>query len=210
MGLRFRSQARSVRVVVVLAVVCMALVLAPVALGAGQIYWGNAGSNTVPISFASLDGSGGGNLRTTGATPEAPWGVTIDAAAGKIYWVNNDNNIGQTDGVSFANLDGSGGGTLNTPGVTGNNPEGVAVDPAAGKIYWANPTTDTIAYANLNGSGGGTLNTGSATLDTPDGVAIDPSDGKSTGPTSKAARRRSRSRTSMARAAATSRRLARP
>ena len=177
MGLRFRSQARWCVVVVVLAVVWMALALAPVALGAGQIYWGNvSGSN--PISFANLDGSGGGNLTTTGATPEAPWGVTIDAAAGKIYWVNNDNNIGQTDGVSFANLDGSGGGTLNTPGVTGANPEGVAVNPAAGKIYWANPTTGTIAYANLDGSGGGTLNTGSATVDGPDGVAIDPSEGK--------------------------------
>jgi DNA-binding beta-propeller fold protein YncE len=177
MGLRFGGQARWSVVVVVLAVVCMALVLAPAALAAGRVYWGNvSGSN--PISFANLDGSGGGNLTTTGATPEAPWGVTIDAAAGKIYWVNNDNDIGQTDGVSFANLDGSGGGTLSTPGVTGANPEGVAVDPAAGKIYWANPTTEKIAYANLNGSGGGTLNTGSATVDTPDGVAIDPADGK--------------------------------
>jgi DNA-binding beta-propeller fold protein YncE len=152
-------------------------VAAAPALGAGTVYWGNV-SGSHPISYANLDGSGGGNLRTTGATPEAPWGVTIDAAAGKIYWVNNDNNIGQKDGVSFANLDGSGGGTLNTPGVTAANPEGVAVDPAAGKIYWANPTTDTIAYANLNGSGGGTVNTGSATVDVPDGVAIDPAEGR--------------------------------
>ena len=177
MELRFGSQARWCVALVVLAVVCVGLALAPVAFGAGLIYWGNvSGSN--PISFASLDGSGGGNLTTSGAIPEAPWGVTMDAAAGRIYWVNNDNNIGQTDGVSFANLDGSGGGTLNTPGVTGANPEGVAVDPAAGKIYWANFTTDAIAYANLNGSGGGTLNTGSATVDGPDGVAIDPSAGR--------------------------------
>jgi hypothetical protein len=173
MGLRFGSQARWSVVVAVLAVVCMA----PAALGAGQVYWGNvSGSN--PISFANLDGSGGGNLTTTGAIPEAPWGVTIDGAAGEIYWVNNDNDMGQTDGVSFANLDGSGGGTLSTPGVTGANPEGVTLDPAAGKIYWANPTRATIAYANLNGSGGGTLNTGSATVDEPDGVAIDPAQGR--------------------------------
>jgi len=177
MGLRFASQARWGVVVLVLAVVCTALALAPEALGAGRVYWGN-GSGSNPISFANLDGSGGGNLTTTGANPEAPWGVTIDAAAGEIYWVNNDNNNGQTDGVSFANLDGSGGGTLSTPGVTGANPEGVAADPAAGKIYWANPTTGTIAYANLSGSGGGTLNIGSATVDTPDGVAIDPAEGR--------------------------------
>jgi hypothetical protein len=73
MGLRFGSEARWCVVLVVLAVVCVGLALAPVAFGAGLIYWGNvSGSN--PISFASLDGSGGGNLTTSGAIPEAPWG----------------------------------------------------------------------------------------------------------------------------------------
>jgi hypothetical protein len=164
MGLRFGSQARWSVVVAVLAVVCMA----PAALGAGQVYWGNvSGSN--PISYANLDGSGGGNLTTTGAIPEAPWGVTIDGAAGKIYWVNNDNDMGQTDGVSFANLDGSGGGNLAVTGATPNEAFGVAIDPTAGRIYWVNEGSITVAvsFANLNGSGGGNLTTTGATPSIP-------------------------------------------
>ena len=36
---------------------------------AGRIYWANVGGNK--ISFANLNGSGGGDLITAGATPKA-------------------------------------------------------------------------------------------------------------------------------------------
>jgi hypothetical protein len=35
-----------------------------------------------------VSGSGGGDLTTTGATVSAPTGVTIDPAAGRIYWAS--------------------------------------------------------------------------------------------------------------------------
>jgi DNA-binding beta-propeller fold protein YncE len=151
------------------------LVPAAPALGAGQVYWGNVLGT--PIAFAKLDGSGGGNLKTTGATPDDPWGVTIDSATGRIYWANNDSN---TIPISYANLNGSGGGSLKTTGATANAVEGVAIDPAAGRIYWANASgaAPPISYANLNGSGGGNLTVTGATPDTPDGVAIDPAAGR--------------------------------
>ena len=97
---------------------------APPALGADRIYW----TNSAAISFTRLDGSGGADLATTGATLNGPYGVGLDPAAGRVYWVNASGNK-----VSFANLDGSGaGGDLNTTGATVNNPIGVAVDHLGG------------------------------------------------------------------------------
>ena len=81
------------------------------------MYWSNYTNHK--ISSANLDGTGGGaDLDTTGATVDAPNGVAIDPAAGKIYWANFDGNK-----ISAANLDGTGGWTdLNTTGATVNGP----------------------------------------------------------------------------------------
>ncbi len=116
----------------------LCLLFAPSALGADRVYWTNFDNNT--ISFANLDGSGGGGqLSTAGATANSPLGVAIDPAAGRIYWANFSNNT-----ISFANLDGSGGGgQLSTAGATASFPAGVAIDPAAGRIYWANSSGTT-------------------------------------------------------------------
>lgn len=143
---------------------------APPALGADRIYWTNAAE----ISFSRLDGSGGADLATTGATVNGPYGVGLDPAAGRVYWVNASGNK-----VSFANIDGSGGGgDLNTTGATVNNPIGVAVDHLGGRIYWANYDGQKISFANLDGSGGADINTGSATVNFPAGVAVDRSVGR--------------------------------
>jgi hypothetical protein len=162
----------NLRTAPVVAVVAVAgLFAAAPALAANSIYWGTEGENT--ISFANLDGSGGGNLAIAGATANNIIGVAIDAAAGRVYWANDSANK-----ISFANLDGSGGGDLPTTGATVNEPFGVAIDPAAGRIYWANSGNATISYANLNGTGGGNIPTTGATIELPTGVAIDPANGK--------------------------------
>jgi hypothetical protein len=155
-----------------IAVGLLAFATAPAALGADRIFWGNGGNDT--ISYANVDGSGGGGqLNLTGATPNEPRGVAIDAAAGRIYWANQASNT-----ISYANLDGSGGGgELNISGATASKPHGLAIDPPAGKIYWANDD-NTIAYANLDGSGGGLLDITGATPDAPYGAAIDPAAGR--------------------------------
>ncbi len=133
----------------------------------GRIYWGN---ETGQISYANLDGSGGGgDLNTAGATVGQPYGAVIDPLARRIYWVNEAANS-----VSYANLDGSGGGNLNTSGASIDVPEGIALDLEAGRVYWASFFGHMIGYANLDGSGGGILNTGGAEIANPTGVAIDP------------------------------------
>jgi hypothetical protein len=157
--------------VLMIAAVLLALASASTALGADRIYWGN-GNDT--ISYANLDGSGGGGqLNISGTTPSKPHGLAIDPAAGRIYWANDNNTI------SYANLDGSGGGQIDISGATPDAPYGAAIDPAAGKIYWANRGTNTISYANLDGSGGGDeLNTSGTTPNDPHGVVIDRAGGR--------------------------------
>jgi DNA-binding beta-propeller fold protein YncE len=149
----------------------------------GTMYWANFGSsinyctgdlnggNT--ISFASLNGSGGGTLNTSGATVSGPDGVAIDPAAGRLYWANDHGNS-----ISYASLNGSGGHDLNTTGATLSCPAGLAVDPAAGRVYWTNFKGNSISYANLNGSGGGNLPITGADLNGPYGLAIDGATGK--------------------------------
>ena len=154
------------------ALVATGACFASAARAADSVYWANENNNT--ISFAKLDGSGGGGqLDITGATPNFPQGLALDPAAGKVYWANRNNTI------SFANLDGSGGGgQLPLTGATPDNPEGMALDPVAGKVYWANENNNTISFAKLDGSGGGgQLNTTGATPNFPVGVAVDPAVG---------------------------------
>lgn len=140
--------------------------------GADTIWWANyTGSK---VSYANLDGSGGGgDLNTTGATaPNSVAGVAIDAAAGKVYWANAGTGV-----ISYANLDGSGGGgDLNTSGATVGAVRGLTIDPALGRLYWGN--SGGIWYAKLDGSGGGSLDTGAASVQFPWGVAVDPADNR--------------------------------
>lgn len=139
------------------------------ALAADRIYWSSSSSSVNAISFTRLDGSGGADLATTGATLNGPYGVGLDPAAGRVYWANSTGNT-----ISFASLDGSGGGgDLNTTGATVNTPSGLAVDHLGGRIYWANYDGQKISFANLDGSGGADINTGAATMGSPVGVALD-------------------------------------
>jgi DNA-binding beta-propeller fold protein YncE len=147
--------------------------LAASAHAADRIYWANDNSSS-RISFANLDGSGGGDLSTVGATSGAPRGVAIDVAAGKVYWTNP-----VADRISFANLDGSGGGgNLNTAGATVDRPNAAAVYPAAGMIYWTNEDGDRISFARLDNTGGGNLSAPGATVNVPIGPAVDPGTGR--------------------------------
>ncbi len=89
------------------------LALDPVA---GRIYWANIGTTASPvnvISYANLDGTGGGDLNTAGATVATPVGVAVDPTARRIYWANFSTNT-----ISYASLNGGGGGSVSTPGAT--------------------------------------------------------------------------------------------
>lgn len=139
------------------------------ASAADQIYWGNAGGNS--ISHAKLAGGGGADIPITGVTVDHPEGLAIDSAAERIYWANRN---GTAYSIRFANLDGSGGGILNTAPAPVEDPLGLAIDPALGRVYWVNFADNAVYYANIDGSGGGELDTTGAVVETPVGLAVYP------------------------------------
>jgi hypothetical protein len=93
--------------------------------------------------------------------------VTIDPAAGKIYW--SDDMTGQ---IRVGNLNGTGARNLFT-GEMG--PTGVAIDPTTGKIYWGATASSAIRVGNLNGTGATNLFSPEGS---PFGVAINPAAGR--------------------------------
>ena len=169
-----RSRRRLVAIVA--ALLAAGAALAPGARGADRIYWSNYAGNS--ISYAALDGSGGGTLPTGAATVFGPMGLAIDSAKGRIYWGNwglgGPDERGDGKSISFARLNGSGGRTLLIDPAFVNGPHGVAIDPVKRRLYWPNTATNTIASARLNGGGTRNLRTGTATVAGPRGVAIDP------------------------------------
>ena len=85
-----------------------------------------AGDEGKQIAFANLNGSGGGNLSTSGATVESPAGAAIDLSTGRVYWANYGS---KAKPIAYANLDGSGGGgDLNTAGATAEGASLPAID----------------------------------------------------------------------------------
>jgi hypothetical protein len=119
----------------------------------GRVYWGNVGG-APGISYANVDGTGGGNLSLAGATPPTDIsGLAVVPSEGRIYWL-------ATDHVSFASLSGGGGGDLNLAGGVFNSPYGLSIDPATNRVYWANygkgvDRTGALGVGNLSGGGGG-------------------------------------------------------
>lgn len=159
--------------VAMLAVALFALVLSSVARATDRVYWVNYAPNKISYANANESGGGGDIPIAASGTLDGPWGLAIDAAAGKAYWANENN-----DTIGYASLDGSGTGLLNTSGATVDNPSGLAVDPSAGRVYWANFGSNKISYANLNGSGGADLNTAGATVAGPSSVVVYPAAGR--------------------------------
>ncbi len=164
-GRRIRASLPSVALLV--------LAATPAARGADRVYWANGNNNT--ISYANLDGSGGGGqLNLSGTTPNRPRGVAIDAVTRRLYWANEGDNT-----ILYANLDGSGGGgqlDIGTAPIA--SPHAVAIDPTTRTIYWANDSGNPISYARLDGSGGAALDTSGSNPDRPYGAAIDLAGGR--------------------------------
>jgi hypothetical protein len=111
----------------------------------GKIYWANSFVVAGPVSWAYLNGSGGGNLNTAGATASRAVGVTVDIAAGRIYWANREAKRRRSPGPPCGNLCGNAGASAEEAGypVIGTGP------PGAGSAY--------------EGGGSGTSGGGSAT-----------------------------------------------
>ena len=149
------------------------------AQAAETIYWDNYDASPPSVSFAGIDGGGGGSLNLSGAELDDPEGMAYDSVTNRLFVASSS-----SEQIVFVNLDGSGAGVLATPGVSVEEPEGIAVDPATRIVYWTNadgptaPAEGSIAWARIDGSGGGLLSTTGATLESPFRLALDPVAGR--------------------------------
>lgn len=125
---------------------------------AGRVYWSNE-SAVHPISYANVDGSGGGDVNVFSPNLTFSIGLAIDHANGRIYW---DEAFGTK--IFSANLNGSDVRELPTPNATVLNARGLAIDPLAGRLYWINFAGTKVSFVNLDGSGGSTIAIGKAPL----------------------------------------------
>jgi hypothetical protein len=107
----------------------------------GRIYWSNF--NADEISYATLDGSSGQDLDTSGATIDGPEGVAINSRTGRVYWANEKGNS-----IGFAGINGGGGGTANLNQFV-SKPIGLATDGEA--VYWASGGFERVEAGNFAG-----------------------------------------------------------
>jgi hypothetical protein len=140
-------------------------------LVAQRIYWADWPSGNIKTA-PMTPGAPVTNLVTKQA---APFGVAVDHAGGKLYWLelNLNKKKREQDQIRRANLDGSEVETVvERPGAGFEG--GLAVDPAAGKLYWSEAEAHDISSSNLDGSQLQTLfSTGEAV---PVGMAVETAD----------------------------------
>ncbi len=138
----------------------------------GHVYWTvteEVNTGDEKIQRANLDGSSVQDLITTATGLKNPLDLTLDAAGGKIYWLQGSPGM-----IRRANLDGTGIEDLVTAAV--DLPQGIAIDLSSGKIYWTDTGSDKIKRANLDGSMVEDLVT--VGLANPSGIAVDSAGGK--------------------------------
>jgi hypothetical protein len=171
------------------AVVSASIVLAFVAAlaftaraqAAETIYWDNYEADPDSVSFANIDGSGGGSLNLAGGELKGPEGMAYDTVTNRLFVATES---APTGGILAINLDGSGAGVFSAPGAVFEEPEGLVVDPIGRMIYWVNTKggsgeNGSIGWAKLDGSAGGLLNTTGATVDNPyRGISFDSASGR--------------------------------
>jgi hypothetical protein len=158
-------------------------VLASRAQAAELLFWDNYGATPQSISFANIDGSGGGALNLAGTELKGPEGMAIDTVTNRLFVVSNTGSPSANGEILAVNLDGSGAKVFTAPGALVDEPYGVVVDPVTRMIYWANDGSGegnkgSIAWAKLDGSSGGLLNTAGATLVDPYKIGLDPVNGR--------------------------------
>ena len=157
------------------------LAIDPTVKPAGRIYWLNSqfsAGNPTGISFANLDGSGGGNLNVGSLPMDLPTAFAVDPVKQLAYWANSRSNT-----IAFVHLNGDGGGDLvKTGSEPVSSPLAITIDRAANRVYWVNSAaTNTISWADLSNTGaasdvGGHVFTDPLTLDYgggPGGLAVD-------------------------------------
>jgi hypothetical protein len=128
----------------------------------GRVYWM---TETSPmeggISYANLDGSGGGFMSL--ASAEMTYnltGISVDPAAQRLYVQGTQNGV---EGLFWLSLAALGGGAVDRTNAAMEEPYGLAFDPSIGRFYWGNYDSElgvpaAIGTTTLTPGGGGGIN----------------------------------------------------
>lgn len=85
---------------------------------AGRLYWLDTQAGTV--SYAALNGTGGGDVNLSGASFNGPYGLALDPSKGVLYWGNYGASEERAGAIGYASVNGGGGGiTIPTAPVDG-------------------------------------------------------------------------------------------
>lgn len=100
----------------------------------GRVYW--IGDRV--ISYANLDGTGGGDLAvpTVEEEPEDWSGINFDPATDRLYILGSPKAGGE--GIYWVSTIGLGGGMIELEEPTYHGAYGLAFDPVKGRFYWGN------------------------------------------------------------------------
>lgn len=148
--------------------VLLALAFAPAAHAQDRIYWTETGGPGGGLSFAGLDGSGGGTVAFPIPKTFAYWGLTIDSAARRFYW-SEENKI---ESMTF---DGSDQRSFDSGGADKTKARELSIDPAGRRLIWTRESsTNPIEIARLDGGGGGPLSVPGMKIGVPSGAVFDP------------------------------------
>ncbi len=72
--------------------------------GAGRVYW--LSSSSKRLSFANVNGTGGGDISLAAAPFSNAYGIAIDPSLGRVYWGNYGNGETRTNAIGYSGLGG--------------------------------------------------------------------------------------------------------
>jgi hypothetical protein len=145
-----------------------AFALAPAARAQDRVYWTENGGPASGLSFAALDGSGGGALAFPNSNTMARGGLTVDSAAGRFYWSDST----KIESIAF---DGSDQRPFDSGGIPLAFVYSLSIDPAGRRLIWTQGSSPApIEIAGLDGSGGGPLSTPGMTVSNMVSAVFDP------------------------------------
>jgi DNA-binding beta-propeller fold protein YncE len=101
------------------------------------------------VLSANPDGTGLEVIAEVGRT--LPDGLTVDAAAGHLYWTNMGNLKANDGSIQRSDLDGGNRTTIVPPGGT-FTPKQLQLDKPSGKLYWSDREGMRVMRANLDGT----------------------------------------------------------
>ena len=76
------------------------------------------------VGYASLNGSGGGDVSLGSAIIDGPWGLAVDPSISRLYWANENNGEGEgANALGFAGASNGVGGNISVANALINSPQ---------------------------------------------------------------------------------------